>query len=112
VTFFCLWAADNRNRPLKNSNAREAQTTMALYDFSDMRSTTQRLAALVLILGGITVVAADENKRPVDGIMDNSFLIEEAYNQEKGVVQHIFTAIYLIRTQTVLRSGRMAKFCD
>lgn len=30
--------------------------------------------------------------RPIDGIMDNSFLIEEAYNQEAGVVQHIFTA--------------------
>lgn len=30
-------------------------------------------------------------KRPVDGIRDNSFLIEEAYNQEAGVVQHIFT---------------------
>jgi len=29
--------------------------------------------------------------RPVDGIRDNSFLIEEAYNQEVGVVQHIFT---------------------
>jgi len=26
------------------------------------------------------------------GIQDNSFLIEEAYNQEAGVVQHIFTA--------------------
>jgi hypothetical protein len=28
------------------------------------------------------------------GIRDNSFLIEEAYNQEPGVVQHIFTARY------------------
>jgi hypothetical protein len=37
------------------------------------------------------------NSRParnVDGMMDNSFLIEEAYNQEPGVVQHIFTAVY------------------
>jgi len=33
-------------------------------------------------------------ERPIDGISDNSFLIEEAYNQEEGVVQHIFTAIY------------------
>ena len=32
--------------------------------------------------------------RPIDVIEDNSFLIEEAYNQEPGVVQHIFTAIY------------------
>jgi hypothetical protein len=33
-----------------------------------------------------------ERKRPIDGIMDNSFLVEEAYNQESGVVQNIFTA--------------------
>jgi hypothetical protein len=38
------------------------------------------------------VSAADE--RPIDVIEDNSFLIEEAYNQEAGVVQHIWNAIY------------------
>jgi hypothetical protein len=32
--------------------------------------------------------------RPIDVIEDNSFLIEEAYNQELGVVQHIVTAAY------------------
>ena len=32
--------------------------------------------------------------RPIDGIEDNSFLIEEAYNQEEGVIQHIFNALY------------------
>jgi hypothetical protein len=32
--------------------------------------------------------------RPIDGIEDNSFLVEEAYNQEPGVVQHIFNALY------------------
>ena len=42
--------------------------------------------------GGGSVYAAD--KRPIDVIEDNSFLIEEAYNQEPGVVQHIFTAAY------------------
>lgn len=31
---------------------------------------------------------------PIDGISDNSFLVEEAYNQEPGVVQHIFNAVY------------------
>jgi len=36
--------------------------------------------------------AAEE--RPIDVIEDNSFLIEEAYNQEAGVVQHIFMAVY------------------
>ncbi len=29
--------------------------------------------------------------RPATGIMDNSFFVEEAYNQEPGVVQHILT---------------------
>lgn len=32
--------------------------------------------------------------RKVDGIADNSFLVEEAYNQEPGVVQHIFSTFY------------------
>ena len=35
-----------------------------------------------------------EPKTPIEGIEDNSFLIEEAYNQEEGVVQHIFNAVY------------------
>ena len=47
-------------------------------------------AAVCVRLAG--AYAAD--KRPIDVIEDNSFLIEEAYNQEPGVVQHIFTAAY------------------
>ena len=38
--------------------------------------------------------AKKKSARNVDGIMDNSFLVEEAYNQEAGVVQHIFNGIY------------------
>jgi len=49
------------------------------------------LAAAVWLVGA-GVRAAGE--RPIDVIEDNSFLIEEAYNQEPGVVQHIFTAAY------------------
>jgi hypothetical protein len=44
-------------------------------------------------LGGV-VAAGESPRRPVAGIMDNSFLIEEAYNQEAGVVQHIFNGLY------------------
>ena len=33
-------------------------------------------------------------KTPIDGIEDNSFFVEEAYNQEEGVVQHIVNAVY------------------
>lgn len=38
-----------------------------------------------------TYTSAAEDARPAAGIQDNSFLIEEAYNQEAGVVQHIST---------------------
>jgi hypothetical protein len=48
-------------------------------------------ALVVLFAMGMTRVAAQE---PIDEISDNSFLIEEAYNQEPGVVQHIFNFIY------------------
>src|SRR5262245_46967893 len=34
------------------------------------------------------------------GIHDNSFLVEEAYNQEHGVVQHINNFIYLAQTKS------------
>lgn len=40
------------------------------------------------------VSAAEEDMRPAKGVQDNSFFIEEAYNQEAGVVQHIFNATY------------------
>jgi hypothetical protein len=42
---------------------------------------------------------ADKPKRPIEGIADNSFLVEEAYNQEAGVVQHILTAYYNVTRQ-------------
>src|SRR5882762_3810381 len=48
----------------------------------------------VLVLSSLDCGGEEESRRPVEGIMDNSFLIEEAYNQEPGVVQHIFNAIY------------------
>ena len=38
--------------------------------------------------------SAPEHKRLAEGVQDNSFLIEEAYNQEVGVVQHILNVIY------------------
>jgi hypothetical protein len=56
--------------------------------------------AVAVALTVLTATAAADSappaktQRPVDGIMDNSFLVEEAYNQEPGVVQHILTAFY------------------
>lgn len=38
-----------------------------------------------------TTVRAQEDAVPAKGIQDNSFLIEEAYNQEPGVVQNIIS---------------------
>ncbi len=39
-------------------------------------------------------VTVSAQREPIEVIEDNSFLIEEAYNQEPGVVQHIFNFIY------------------
>jgi hypothetical protein len=41
------------------------------------------------------IYAQDINKFDFDRIEDNSFLIEEAYNQEPGVIQHISSFQYL-----------------
>lgn len=53
------------------------------------RRVKRHMWLLMLMLSlAIPVLAADEKEAP---IQDNSFLVEEAYNQEPGVVQHIFT---------------------
>ena len=49
-------------------------------------------SAIVMLFSGDT--ARGDEPRPIDGFSDNSFLVEEAYNQEQGVVQHIFNAVY------------------
>jgi hypothetical protein len=46
-------------------------------------------AAFVGITASLPVTASEDDPRLAAGIQDNSFLIEEAYNQERGVVQHI-----------------------
>jgi hypothetical protein len=47
-----------------------------------------RFATLVLAAGSAVLHAADDDASSPQ-IQDNSFLIEEAYNQDAGVVQHI-----------------------
>jgi len=47
-------------------------------------------AILFSLAAAFSLSAAEEDPRPAMGVQDNSFLIEEAYNQEAGVVQHIF----------------------
>jgi hypothetical protein len=62
-------------------------------DVERPRSATRALVSAVVICLGLSAAWATE-ERPIDVIEDNSFLIEEAYNQEAGVVQHIFNAVY------------------
>jgi hypothetical protein len=42
----------------------------------------------------IIAAAAVAQEPPAKAIQDNSFLVEEAYNQEEGIVQHILNAQY------------------
>ena len=44
---------------------------------------------LVFACAGTVYAADDDDKRIAKALQDNSFLVEEAYNQEPGVVQHI-----------------------
>jgi hypothetical protein len=45
---------------------------------------------MAMLVGAAQLAAAQQaDPRPAAGLQDNSFLIEEAYNQEAGVVQHI-----------------------
>lgn len=55
-----------------------------------MRTTPSLSCAAACLAGSLAAAHAEEpDKRPAAGVQDNSFLIEEAYNQEAGVVQHI-----------------------
>ncbi len=47
----------------------------------------------ICLVSGLRVLASAQQE-PIEIIEDNSFLIEEAYNQEPGVVQHIFQSVY------------------
>ena len=45
--------------------------------------------AAILLLAAAPLLAQQEQS-PIEHIQDNSFLVEEAYNQEEHVIQHIF----------------------
>lgn len=53
------------------------------------RTASIKIATVCLLLSAVPSLAEEPDKRPAAGVQDNSFLIEEAYNQEAGVVQHI-----------------------
>ena len=70
---------------------KESQT-WPLYKRVLERVTALLVVVAFLVVLDFTVVGVAVN--PIDVIEDNSFLIEETYNQEPGVVQHIFNALY------------------
>ncbi|HWP39675.1 MAG TPA: transporter [Tepidisphaeraceae bacterium] len=55
-----------------------------------------RIARIIVVVATVLscrshAAAVDPHDATAAGIRDNSFLVEEAYNQEPGVVQHIFS---------------------
>lgn len=55
-----------------------------------MNNRCQTFLCLFALVTAFPAPGEEEPSRPAKGIQDNSFLVEEAYNQEAGVVQHIF----------------------
>ena len=54
-----------------------------------LRATSVVLGTALALLAAIPASAQSKPASPP--ISDNSFILEEAYNQEAGVVQHVFT---------------------
>src|SRR5215216_2354470 len=50
----------------------------------------KKALAVVLVTSHPSLITLFAAEPLAKGIQDNSFLVEEAYNQEPGVVQHIF----------------------
>lgn len=61
-----------------------------------MRKSAILFNLVVALLLSFGMAPAEESKK----IQDNSFLIEEAYNQEDGVIQHIQTFQYLKKSKS------------
>jgi hypothetical protein len=53
------------------------------------RSTPYPSVILLLVICQASLVTLFSAEPPAKGIQDNSFFVEEAYNQEPGIVQHI-----------------------
>lgn len=89
-------------RTPKDSDVAQASREDKPFHYGKSPTTAVHAMALVLSNFGasapfargepVKTEPAASKSRPIDGIRDNSFLIEEAYNQEPGVVQHIWTA--------------------
>lgn len=71
---------------LLESSCRLSMLTLPLC--SSGRAVARIVGAAVALAAGVAL-ADDKDPRLAAGIQDNSYLVEEAYNQEPGVVQHI-----------------------
>jgi len=61
-----------------------------------MRTAFLVICNMIIVTIGIGAVAQNNEETP---IQDNSFLVEEAYNQDAGVVQHINTWMYMYNSR-------------
>src|SRR3989304_1284470 len=64
---------------------------------NELKRSRKFVGLLLVILYGMPGLSFGEEKesKETKKIQDNSFLIEEAYNQEEGVIQHIQTFQYM-----------------
>src|SRR4030095_5879164 len=56
----------------------------------------RNVLAPAFVLAALSLTYGEEDQRTASGIQDNSFFIEEAYNREAGVVQHILATTYSV----------------
>ena len=59
-----------------------------------MSQSTFLICACVAAAVLYSIPARAAEKSPIELVEDHGFFIEEAYNQEVGTVQHVFTAVY------------------
>jgi len=72
------------------------ENSSALQEALIMKKPAVFLSSVLAVLVLVSAAYSEESKK----IQDNSFLIEEAYNQEAGVVQHIQAFQYLKRSKS------------
>lgn len=60
---------------------------------------TSNLIRILLLLMILLDLAPNSSTAAAEKIRDNLFLLEEAYNQEPGVIQHIQSFRYLVRSE-------------
>ena len=80
-----------RSPPERRKIAPVHRNQLPLFGFLYLTSIALFVAASV---AGPMSVVEQTTTRPAEGIQDNSFLIEEAYNQGPGVVQHILNVLH------------------